>query len=65
SRMLQMRLPWKALHYKWIGPFTLDNSIGENAFHVKLLANWKLWRVHNVSRLKPSTIDHSGEQDPA
>jgi hypothetical protein len=49
----------KALHHKWIGPFTLGDRRGENAFHVELPENWDLRKTHNVSRLKPSTIDHS------
>ena len=55
----------KVLHHKYIGPFELGKRCGENAFEVLFPMHWQISRTQNVSKLKPSLIDHTREQIPA
>lgn len=52
----------KVLHHKNIGPFELGRRRGESAFEMVFLAHWQISRTQNVSKLKPSLIDHTRER---
>lgn len=54
----------KTLQHKYIGEFELGKQHGENAFEVLLPAHWKISKTFNVSKLKPSRVDHSRIQAP-
>lgn len=53
TKNLKFQTGKKKFHPKYIGPFTIQDMIGENAAHLKLPPSYKIHPVFHVSLLKP------------